>query len=211
MGNCLRAHCNIKRVPNVDLQRRSYSQENFDAKNNQNIANVCASLLVVALLTDEKKKRTNLKTKMDFRKADPNYVNFVPKTCMEAIDLFNRHRNLGLTPDLYPECFVHCARALPKEEIDKFHEFIVCPAGDITEDAMITETDKQLENERLQLLEEATARDMQALTITEEKSEEKSEEMDLSLPELQRQKNCNWGDDEKVEKPVVVENYMVIS
>ena len=55
MGNCLRAYCNIKRVPNVDLQRRSYSQENFDAKNNQNIANVCASLLVVALLTDEKK------------------------------------------------------------------------------------------------------------------------------------------------------------
>lgn len=59
MGNCLRAHCNIKRVPNVDLRRRSYSQEESDAENNQNIANVCASLLVVALLEDEKKNETN--------------------------------------------------------------------------------------------------------------------------------------------------------
>ena len=68
---------------------------------------------------------------MDFRKADPTYVNFKPRTCMEAIDLFDRHRRLGLTADLYPECFVHCARALPDAEVDLFHRFIVNPDGDV--------------------------------------------------------------------------------
>ena len=153
-----------------------------------------------------RKKRTNLKTKMDFRKADPNYVNFVPKTCMEAIDLFNRHRNLGLTPDLYPECFVHCARALPDKEIDKFHEFIVCPAGDITEDAMITETDKQLEKRTTAIVGRSDCTRHASSHNYRREIWRKSEEMDLSLPELKRQKNCNWSDDEKVQKPVVVKD-----
>ena len=69
---------------------------------------------------------------MDFRRADPTYVNFVPLTCVEAIDLFNRHRNLGMTSDIYPECFVHCARQLPDKELDLFHRFIINPDGDIT-------------------------------------------------------------------------------
>ena len=45
---------------------------------------------------------------MDFRRADPTYVNFVPRTCVDAIDLFQRHRALGLMSNMYPECFVHC-------------------------------------------------------------------------------------------------------
>ena len=36
-----------------------------------------------------KKIATKEKVKMDFRRADPKYVNFVPKTCVDAIDLFN--------------------------------------------------------------------------------------------------------------------------
>ena len=78
-----------------------------------------------------KKIATKEKVKMDFRRADPKYVNFVPKTCVDAIDLFNRHRNLGLTADMFPECFVHCSRSLPNEELDKFHRFIICPSGDV--------------------------------------------------------------------------------
>lgn len=109
------------------------------------------------------------KKEMDFRKADPQYVNFVPRTCADAIDLFNRHRNLGLTADLYPECFVHCARELPDEELDKFHRFIVTPAGDIEKGGgAITQVDKELENERRQLELEAINRDMEHLAIAEE-------------------------------------------
>ena len=107
-------------------------------------------------------------------------VNFVPKTCADAIDLFNRHRNLGLTADLYPECFVHCARSLPDDELDKFHRFIVCPTGDIEKGGENpTGVDLQLEAERRELVREAERRDRLASVSecpTEEKSEEKTEE-----------------------------------
>ena len=84
-----------------------------------------------------------------FRRADPTFVNFVPKTCEEAIDLFTRHRKLGLTADMYPECFVHCARELPDAEIDKFHRFIITPNEDIEKGGeKPTLIDKQLEEER---------------------------------------------------------------
>ena len=107
---------------------------------------------------------------MDFRRADPNYVNFVPRTCADAIDLFNRHRNLGLTADLYPECFVHCARALEGIELDNFHQFIVQPSGDITRGGEApTIVDAELEKERQLLLKEAEIRDgIETLTIEEE-------------------------------------------
>ena len=113
---------------------------------------------------------------MDFRRADPKYVNFVPKTAVDAIDLFNRHRNLGLTADLYPECFVHCARELPDEELDKFHRFIVNPTGDIEKGGeTVTELDRQLEEERKQLEQEAINRDMKQLTIAEDDDSDEKE------------------------------------
>jgi len=31
----------------------------------------------------------------DFRRADPTYINFVPKTAADAIDLFWRMKRLG--------------------------------------------------------------------------------------------------------------------
>ena len=122
--------------------------------------------------------------KMDFRRADPQYVNFVPKTCVDAIDLFNRHRNLGLTGNLYPECFVHCARALPEKELDLFHRFIVCPNGDITKGGeRPTPVDAELEKERQELLEEAKVRDgLQTLTIEEEKTCPMSDSEEKTCP-----------------------------
>ena len=110
---------------------------------------------------------------MDFRRADPRYVNFVPKTCIDAIDLFNRHRSLGLTADLYPECFVHCARKLTDQELDKFHRFIICPQGDIEKGGeKPTVIDQQLDEERRQLEKEAMRRDLAAVTIPEDVSME---------------------------------------
>ena len=127
---------------------------------------------------------------MDFRRADPRYVNFIPTTCVDAIDLFDRHRKLGLTPDLYPECFVHCARALKGKELDYFHRYIVCPTGDIAKGGEgPTEVDKQLEKERQQLLREAAARDS-GLTNTgltnieeSERSEQEDEKMQIEEEE----------------------------
>jgi len=132
-----------------------------------------------------KKIATKEKVKMDFRRADPKYVNFVPKTCVDAIDLFNRHRNLGLTADMFPECFVHCSRSLPHEELDKFHRFIICPSGDVDKGGeKPTVVDQQLEDERRQLERECTLREfnsqrevpslerLQALRIVEEEPDE---------------------------------------
>ena len=84
----------------------------------------------------------------------------MPKTCADAIDLFNRHRALGLQSDLYPECFVHCAKQLPDEELDMFHRFIVNPTRDIQKGGeKPTITDIELEKERLMLLKESEERD----------------------------------------------------
>ena len=105
----------------------------------------------------------------DFRRADRRFVNFVPKTCVDAIDLFTRHRDLGLNPGMYPECFVHCARGLPDMELDMFHRFIINPNGDIQKGGEAPSAiDQQLEAERQQLLLEATKRDSDALVIPEE-------------------------------------------
>ena len=107
----------------------------------------------------------------DFRRADPTYTNFVPKTCADAIDLFNRHRALGLQADLYPECFVHCAKQLPDEELDMFHRFIVNPTRDIQKGGeKPTITDIELEKERLMLLKESEKRD-KLCVVTEELSD----------------------------------------
>ena len=115
-----------------------------------------------------------------FRRADPTFTNFVPKTCEEAIDLFTRHRRLGLTADLYPECFVHCARALPDKEVDMFHRFIVNPDGDVTKGGENpTLIDRQLEEERMLLLREAERRDMPAI-------EEDEKEPDAAMLETLR-------------------------
>ena len=85
----------------------------------------------------------------DFRKADPKFVDFEPSTCAEAIDLFVRHRNLGMQTHLYPECFIRCSRALPDPELDKFYRWIVCPTGDVAKGGEgPTLVDQQLEEER---------------------------------------------------------------
>ena len=138
----------------------------------------------------DKQRQTIKKKRMDFRRADPRYVNFIPTTCVDAIDLFDRHRKLGLTPDLYPECFVHCARALKGEELDNFHRYIICPTGDIAKGGEgPTEVDKQLEKERQLLLREAAARDS-GLTNTgltnieeSERSEQEDEKMQIEEEE----------------------------
>ena len=124
---------------------------------------------------------------MDFRKADPTYINFVPKTCVEAIDLFNRHKNLGLSTQMYPECFIHCARQLPDNELDMFHRYLISPEGDVERGGETpTVIDEALERERRQLLKEAEMRDsIEGLVVEEEEEEEekRAEPEDEKSPE----------------------------
>ena len=148
------------------------------------------------LLKPRKKTPVKNKNTMDFRRADPMYVNFIPTTCIDAIDLFNRHRNLGLTAELYPECFVHCARKLTNTELDKFHRFIICPDGDIEKGGeKPTMLDRQLDEERRQLEKEAVRRDetppssipdddvsMESPTEPMSQDDEKAEYVNINLP-----------------------------
>ena len=66
---------------------------------------------------------------MNFRFADPEYVNFVPKTAMEAILKFRRLQKKGLHPAKYPEALIECASELSDKEQEKFEGWIVCPQG----------------------------------------------------------------------------------
>lgn len=95
----------------------------------------------------------------DFRRADPTYIGFVPKTADEAIDLFYRMKRLGLSMEHYPEAFVHCSRGLDATEGGRFEEWLVAPQGVSTSALLEYKVDPEAERIRLQLLKEAEARD----------------------------------------------------
>ena len=117
---------------------------------------------------------------MDFRKADPSYVGFVPKTAAEAIDLFCRYRKLGVSPNQWPETFVQVCRELPEAEIDRFQEWLICPQGPATGQTFAP--CPEIEAERKQLLKEAEARDrMMDIDEEDEKDDEKVEALSSGL------------------------------
>ena len=66
----------------------------------------------------------------NWRLADPEYTDFEPKTVGEAIMRFRRLQKRGLTPWMYPECFIKCAAKLPPAELDKFESWIINPTGE---------------------------------------------------------------------------------
>ena len=106
---------------------------------------------------------------MDFRKADPTYTRFKPRTAEEAINKFYRHKNLGVPPHLWPEVFVDCAANLPDAELGKFESWLVNPQGEPT-GAILHKVDKENEALRKLLEAEADARDA-PMKIDEEDDE----------------------------------------
>ena len=127
------------------------------------------------------------KAMMDYRKADPTYVNFVPTTAEDAINKFYRHKNLGVPPHLWPEVFVDCAANLPEAELHKFQSWLVNPGGDPT-GPVLKGVDRENEALRAQLLKEAKARDVAQQVVHEE------EEVTVVIDE-----NYMDVDDEKVQ------------
>ena len=95
----------------------------------------------------------------DYRKADPNYTAFVPKTAAEAIDLFTRHRRLGVPVTMWPETFCHVSRALNDTELDRFQEWLINPQGPQTTAGRLYEPCERTEAERRCLAAEADERD----------------------------------------------------
>ena len=111
----------------------------------------------------------------DYRRADPTYINFIPKTAAEAIDLFWRMRRLGLKAENFPEAFVWSSRELNEEEGAKFEEWLVAPQGVSFTAEVLKKVDPAQEAIRLKLVEEAEERDlkdrMERLRIEEEDDE----------------------------------------
>ena len=128
---------------------------------------------------------------MDFRKADPSYVGFVPTTAAEAIDLFCRYRKLGVSPNQWPETFVHVCRELPAAEIDRFQEWLICPQGPATGQTFVPCPD--VEAERKQLLKEAEARDRLMDIDEEEKDDEKMETLSASVADCTLEHGADTG------------------
>lgn len=100
---------------------------------------------------------------MDYRKADPKYTGFIPKTAAEAIDLFVRFRNLGVPVTQWPETFVSVSQALEPSELDLFREWLVCPQGEPRKDGQMYEPCAEIEAERRELARQADARDDEKL------------------------------------------------
>ena len=111
----------------------------------------------------------------DYRRADPTYVGFTPRTAFDAIDLFSRFKRLGLSVEQYPETFVWVSRALDDTEGEKFEEWLCAPQG-VNAKAEPFRVDDAIENQRLQLLKEAEQRDRDAMCISEEDAEEEDDE-----------------------------------
>ena len=54
----------------------------------------------------------------------------------QAILKFRRLQGMGLSPWKYPEAMVECCKKLPDDEVDKFEQWIVNPAGEPDADAV---------------------------------------------------------------------------
>ena len=139
-------------------------------------------------------KKVTLKfLNMDFRKADPTYVNFEPLTAADAIDKFHRYKQRGVPPNLWPEVFVECATKLPEAELDKFEAWLVNPNGmgenpkTISKTAWVDTVNAENEEVRKQLLKESQARDAPPIILEnymEEDDEKTPEESVSSLVNL---------------------------
>ena len=85
-------------------------------------------------------------TMLTVRKQDPLFINFQPKTAEEAVDRYVRCKRRGLKPYLIPECLISCAQGLKPEELEKFEQWIVNPAGDITTSELVETKEMQADN-----------------------------------------------------------------
>ena len=67
---------------------------------------------------------------VNFRFADPEYIDFEPKTAEEAILKFRRLQAKGIEAWMFPETLIKCGGHLPDEEMAKFESWMINPCGE---------------------------------------------------------------------------------
>lgn len=129
----------------------------------------------------------------DFRLADPEYIDFEPKTVQEAILKFRRLEKKGIQAWMYPEALIKCGGSLPEEEMCKFEQWMINPTGEPDDNAMdvrdFLKAQKALDikhgRDAMPALEEASDDE-------DEKKEDAPEEIPedaLQMPALTRQES----------------------
>ena len=129
----------------------------------------------------------------DFRLADPEYIDFEPKTVQEAILKFRRLEQKGIQAWMYPEALIKCGGSLPEEEMAKFEQWMINPTGEPDDKAMdvrdFLKAQKALDikhgRDAMPALEEASDDE-------DEKKEDAPEEIPedaLQMPALTRQES----------------------
>ena len=135
---------------------------------------------------------------MEVWKADPSYVNFVPKTAVEAVDRFTRCTRNGLRPMLVPECLIACARGLRGEELDRFEAWMINPSGDLAgvqlvEQNSIRESNEKIFEEIADRIERQTNGDeLPPLPYTGYEEDDEKHEKIPPMPPLVRQVACDY-------------------
>ena len=66
----------------------------------------------------------------NFRLADPEYIDFVPKTVEEAILKFRRLQSKGIEAWMFPEALIECGGQLPEAEMIKSESWMINPTGE---------------------------------------------------------------------------------
>jgi len=66
----------------------------------------------------------------NFRLADPEYIDFEPKTVEEAILKFRRLQSKGIEAWMFPEALIECGGKLPEAEMSKFESWMINPSGE---------------------------------------------------------------------------------
>ena len=72
----------------------------------------------------------------NFRLADPEYIDFVPKTVEEAILKFRRLQTKGIEAWMFPEALIECGGKLPEAEMEKFESWMINPSGEPDKNAV---------------------------------------------------------------------------
>ena len=104
---------------------------------------------------------------LSVHKADPLFINFVPKTAVEAVDRYQRCKRRGLKAYLIPECLITCAQGLPADELEKFEQWIINPEGYVHDRMELVET-KQLQADNAAIFAANVERIEQQLYLDEE-------------------------------------------
>jgi hypothetical protein len=72
----------------------------------------------------------------NFRLADPEYIDFEPKTVEEAILKFRRLQKKGIEAWMFPETLIRCGAGLTDDEMAKFESWMINPTGEPDPNAM---------------------------------------------------------------------------